>query len=82
MLSASSVAWCGDAVSRGGMYKFATMKCLMFLFVWILTNCGSLLCVLMSKWVNVMLCLMYVFFLTSLLCLCVWECSLLFWVFF
>ena len=45
------------------MYKFAMMKCL-FLFVWILTNCSSVLCVLMflglSKWVNVMLCLMYV----------------------
>ena len=45
------------------MYKFAMVKCL-FLFKWILTNCISVLCVLMflgmCKWVNVMLYLMYV----------------------
>ena len=74
-----------DAVSLSGMYRFAMVKCL-FLSVSILTNCSSVLCVLfleMSKWVNVMLCLMLccVLFLTSLLCLCV-ECNLLFWVFF
>ena len=62
-MSASSVAWCGDTVSRGGIYKFAMVRCL-FLFMWILISCSSVLCVLMflgmSKWVNVMLCLMYV----------------------
>ena len=31
VMSASSVPWCGDAVSRGGMYMFAMVKCL-FLF--------------------------------------------------
>ena len=45
------------------MYRFAIVKCLI-LFVWILTSCSSVLCVLMSlgmfTWVNVMLCLMYV----------------------
>lgn len=50
-------------MSRGGIYRFAMVKCL-FLFVWILTSCSSVLCVLMvfgmSNLVNVMLCLMYV----------------------
>ena len=45
------------------MFRFAMVECL-FLFVWILANCSSVLCVLMflgiSKWMNVMLCLMYV----------------------
>ena len=52
-MSASSVALCGDVVSCGGIYRFA----MVFLFVWILTNCSSVLCALMflglSKWVNV-----------------------------
>ena len=63
VMSESSVAWRGDVVSLGGMYRFAMVRCL-FLLVSILTNCSSVLCVLMflglSKWVNVMLCLMYV----------------------
>ena len=56
----SSAALCGDAVSRGGMYRFAMVRCL-FLFVWILTNCSFVLMFFgMSRWVNVMLCLLYV----------------------
>ena len=32
VISASSVAQCGDAMSRGGMYRYAMVKCLI-LFV-------------------------------------------------
>ena len=61
---------------------FAMVKCL-FLFVWILTSCGSVLFVLMflgmSTWVNVMLWLMYVssLFVMPLIFICSMDMLLL-----
>ena len=45
VMSVSSVA-CGDVMSRGGIYKFAMVRCLL-VSVWILINCSSLLCVVL-----------------------------------
>ena len=47
-----------------GKYGVCNVGEVLFLFVWILTNCSSVSCVLiffgMSRLVKVMLCLMYV----------------------
>ena len=45
-MSVSAVLYCGDGVSLGGKYVFATMMCLV-LHMCILTSCSFVLCVLM-----------------------------------
>ena len=62
-MSLSTVSWCGDVVSRGGMYKFVMVKCLVLLMCTFII-CSSVFCVLIVEGmlvvVNAMLSLMRV----------------------
>ena len=79
-MSVSTVLWCGDVVSLGGQYAFATVMSLV-LPMCILISCSSVLCVLMAlgtfMFVKVMSSLISVMspLLVCALCLCVWWCS-------